>query len=139
MARTTDELVGEIIEVDSGVVLTPFINAANALVTQCCTDLTVDYTDAHLIQIETWLAAHVYTIKEMIAESEKAGPVSEKKQSKVDLGFDTSHYGQMAMRLDWKGGLSALNIQVKKGMKRAPGMSWLGKTEDEMGTTLGEE
>ncbi len=130
--RATDALVEGVIEVDSAITLTPFITAANAIVTECCTDLTVDYTAAQLVIIETWLAAHIYTIRDMRAETEKAGPVSEKFQSKVDLGFDTSHYGQMAMRLDWKGGLAALNEQIKKGTKKTPLMTWLGKEEDDL-------
>ena len=131
MARTTSDLVKGIIEVDSGIVLTPFITAANALITQCCTDLDTDYTDAQLIIIETWLSAHFYTVRDMRAFEERAGSVSERKQSKVDLGFDTSHYGQMAMRLDWQGGLSSLNEQIKKGRARTPLVTWVGKEEDE--------
>jgi len=138
MARTTSDLIEEIIEVDSGIVLTPFISAASAIVTQCCTNLAVDYTAAHLVEIETWLAAHFYTIREGRVFEERAGPVSERKQSKVDLGFALSHYGQMAMTLDWYGGLAALNEKIKKGKVRAPGIHWLGKTEDEMGTTLAD-
>lgn len=129
MARTTDELVGGIIEVDSDIPLTPFILIANELVTECCTDLETDYADARLVLIETWLAAHFYTVRDMRAEAEKAGPVSEKFQSKVDLGFDSSHYGQTAMRLDNQGGLSALNEKIKKGISHDVGVTWLG-TED---------
>ena len=55
--------------------------------------------------------------------------VTEKKQSKVDLGFDSSHYGQTAMRLDTAGGLAALNEQTKKGRRALVSISWLG-TED---------
>jgi len=130
--RTTAELVEEIIDVDieSGADLNPFISASNALVTECCTDLDKDYTDAHLIIIETWLAAHFYTVKDMRAISEKAGSVSERFQSKVDVGFSTSHYGQMAMRLDYKGGLARLDNKMKKGTK-IPSVTWLGKEEDE--------
>ena len=129
--RTTDALVGGIIEVDSSITLTPFISAANSIVTQCCTDLDTDYSAAQLVIIETWLTAHFYTVRDMRAEMEKAGPVSEKFQSKVDLGFSTSHYGQMAMLLDYYGGLSALNEKMKKGGGRAPVVSWLGKSETE--------
>jgi len=135
--RATDDLVNGIIDVDSAISLTPFIAAANALVTECCTGLAEDYTDAHLVVIETWLAAHFYTVRDMRAESEKAGSVSEKFQSKVDIGFSTSHYGQMAMRLDYKGGLARLDNKLKKGIK-SPSVSWLGKKEDEMGVTLGD-
>jgi len=133
MARTTSALVGGIIEWDSDdskstyIDMAPFIAVANALVTECCS--ADDYTTTRLELIERWLSAHCYTIRDMRAESEKAGSVSEKFQSKVDLGFDTSHYGQMAMRLDTEGGLAALNERIKKGKKVTVSVSWLG-TED---------
>ncbi len=127
--RVTSNQVGEIIDVDSAISLTPFISAANMLVTRCCTDLTVDYTAAELVEIEKWLSAHFYTVRDMRAEMEKAGPVSERKQSKVDLGFATSHYGQMAMVLDYHGGLARLNEQTKNGTSNSVGFTYLG-TED---------
>lgn len=127
MARTTSILVGGIIELDSSITVTPFIEAANALVTEVCPAASYDATRLELI--ERWLSAHFYTVRDMRAESEKAGPVSEKKQSAVDLGFDTSHYGQMAMRLDTKGGLARLNQQAKKGGNMPISVSFLG-TED---------
>ena len=135
--RTTDDLVEGIIDVDSTIPLTPFISVANALVTECCTGLDTEYADAYLIEIETWLAAHFYTVRDMRAESEKAGSVSEKFQSKVDVGFSTSHYGQMAMRLDYQGGLARLDNKAKKGGKISS-ISWVGKEKDEAGTTLAD-
>jgi len=130
MARTSVTAVDLIIEVDSSISRTPFIEAANALVTECCGD-SANYTAAHLELIERWLSAHLYTVRDMRAESEKAGPVSEKKQSKVDLGFDSSHYGQTAMRLDWEGGLAALNNRIKKGQRQVAAVTWLGTEEDD--------
>ncbi len=131
MARTTASAVEGIIEIDAKISLTPFIELANALVTQCCTGDSVEitYTDAILELIERWLSAHIYTNRDPRAISEKAGPVSERTQSKVDLGFDTSHYGQTAMRIDYQGGLSALNEQIKSGGVSTVGATWLG-TED---------
>lgn len=126
--RTTVAAVGLIIEVDATISLTPFIETANALVTECCSADNYDSTRLELI--ERWLSAHLYTIRDMRAESEKAGSVSEKKQSKVDLGFDTSHYGQTAMRLDTEGGLAALNTRSKKRSSQVVGITWLG-TESE--------
>ena len=131
MARTDSTKIGLIIDVDANIALDSFISVANALVTQFCTNLDTNYTTDHLIEIETWLAAHFYTVRDMRAESEKAGPVGEKFQSKVDLGFSTSHYGQMAMRLDYYGGLAKLDKRIKSG-KQTPGLSWLGKEEDEL-------
>jgi len=95
MARTTSTAVELLIEVDALISLTPFIEAANALVTEVCTGGSHDSTRLELI--ERWLSAHFYTVRDMRAEQERAGDVSEKKQSRVDLGFDSSHYGQTAM------------------------------------------
>ena len=130
MARTTPEEVEAIIEVDEDISLTPFIAAANVLVTDCCGDADPAYDEERLTLIETWLSAHMYTNRDMRAEKEKAGSVAATYQSKVDLGFDTSHYGQMAMRLDTQGGLSSLNEQAKKGGKKIIGVIYLG-TEPE--------
>ncbi len=127
MARTTSALVGGIIELDSNITITPFIDVANELVTDCCAD--AGYDESKLVKIETWLAAHCYTVRDPRAEMEKAGSVSEKFQSKVDLGFDTSHYGQMAMRLDTEGGLAALNEQIKRGKKVTVTATWLGTAD----------
>ncbi len=131
MARTTVILVGGIIQVNPNITLTPFIEAANILVTQCCTELNDDYTADQLEKIETWLAAHFYTVRDMRRVSSKAGPVSEKKQSKVDLGFSTSHYGQIAMRLDFHGGLASLDKQILNGTVKTVGINYIGTTEEE--------
>ena len=132
--RTTAEDVQGIIEVDASIIpddasMLPFITVANELVTEYC--VGQGYTDARLELIERWLSAHFYTIRDMRAESEKAGPVSAKYQSKVDLGFDSSHYGQTAMRLDTQGGLSRLNKTIKDGNRVAVGVTWLGTSSDE--------
>ncbi len=131
MARTNDSLVEGIIEVDSTISLTPFITIANLMVTQCCTDLAEDYDAAQLIEIETWLAAHFYTNRDMRAEREKAGSVEEKFQSKVDLGFNSSHYGQTAMRIDFHGGLAALDKQTLNGIVKTVGINYIGTTKTE--------
>jgi hypothetical protein len=131
MARTNDSLVEGIIKVNSTISLTPFITIANLMVTQCCTDLPEDYSDDQLEQIETWLSAHFYTVRDMRAERERAATVEEKFQSKVDLGFNTSHYGQMAMRIDFHGGLAALDKQTLNGIVKTVGLNYLGTTKEE--------
>ena len=122
--RTTAEAVGLIIDVDSGISLTPFIEVANAVVTKHCVDGA--FTVAELELVERWLAAHFYAIRDPRITQERAGSVGESYQGKVDLGFDVTHYGQMAMRLDWSGALSKLNEQAKKGGKITAGVVWLG-------------
>lgn len=128
MARTTPEQVALIIEVDASISTTPFIELANELVTEACTGdngPSVAYTDARLEVIERWLAAHFYTVRDPRTESEGAGSVRVEVQSVVDIGFDSSHYGQTAMRLDTNGGLARINKQAKTGVGKI-GMIWLG-------------
>jgi len=133
MARTTKAEIEAIIEVDTTIVpddaaMLPFITIANELVTECCTGdagPSTPYGDGRLALIECWLAAHFYTVRDPRAKSETAGPVSASYQSETDLGFDASHYGQNAMRLDTHGGLAELNFNSKKG-KATVGGFWAG-------------
>jgi len=133
MSRTTKANIEAIIELDPEVIpndaaMEPFILMANELVTECCTGdkgPSTAYTDARLELIERWLAAHCYTTRDPRYVNEKAGSVGATYQSKVDLGFDNSHYGQMAMRMDTNGGLAALDKQIKKGASKI-GVAWLG-------------
>ena len=80
--RITNDEVEAIIEVDTNISLTPFIAAANSLVTQCCTNLNTDYEDDQLVLIEMWLAAHFYTVRDMRVEQERAGSISEKNNQR---------------------------------------------------------
>lgn len=122
--RTTDILVRLIIEVEEGFDLSPFISIANQLVSELCVDN--DYADDRLESIERYLAAHFYTNFDPRLAAEKAGPVSVNYQNAVDLGFDSSFYGQTAMRLDTSGNLSSLNQKMKKGIKPRVGITWIG-------------
>ena len=141
MARTTRALVATIIELDLVVIpddaaMAPFIEIANVLVTEACTgDNGPDpaYDAARLELIERWLTAHFYTIRDPRTTQEKAGSVASTYQSKVDLGFDTSHYGQTAMRLDTNGGLAEINEDAKEGRPRV-GVAWLGTDYDDIPT-----
>lgn len=129
--------VEEIIEVDSTISLTPFMNAAIALVTECCS--TDDYDDTRLNMISIWLSAHFYAIRDSRTVYEGVGGgVNEKYQSKVDLGFDVTHYGQMAMRLDTAGGLAKLNQQMKKGGALTAGITWVGLPLSEIKDVINE-
>lgn len=136
MPRATLALVQGVIEVDDDLIpdeaaMLPFITLANELVTEVCTGTagpTVAYSTERLELIETWLAAHFYTNLDPRAVSESAG-VSASYQSRVDLGFDTSHYGQTAMRMDTNGGLARLNQEAKNGKRRIK-VTWLGTATD---------
>ena len=131
MARTTESAVEAIISVADADDLEPFIEVANAIVTDNCSDS--DYTDATLELIERWLSAHCYTVFKGRAFRERADDVEQTKQSKVDLGFDTSHYGQTAMRIDSAGNLARLNDATKKGiLTGAVSVSYMGTLEEDL-------
>lgn len=124
MARTTESQVAEIIELDSTISVTAFITTANEIVTECCS--TASYSASRLELIERWLTAHFYAIRVGEVETEKAGPVSEKKFGKVDLLFHQTRYGQQALLLDTAGGLAALNERMKTGKKKKASFTYLG-------------
>jgi len=123
VARTTSAAVAGILlsDLNSADVLTPFIEAANDLVTNVCVPLT--YTATTLELIERWLAAHFYCIAKPQLEFEKVSEAVEKPQAKIDLHLNQTRYGQQAMSLDYKGGLANLNAGMGKVRM---GAFWLG-------------
>lgn len=118
--RTYADLVQAVIQVDPKIELDPFIAAASSLVDIVAANAS--FSDDLLQQIETWLSAHIYTIRDPRTTSERAGPVSASYQSAVALGLSTSHYGQMAMILDTSGTLRGLSLGRKKAQ-----VTWLGE------------
>jgi hypothetical protein len=139
--RTTAGAVGLIIDVDPNISLTPFMVAANALVTEICASATTTsgasyYTATRLELIERWLSAYFYAVRDPTSvptQESVASSVAASYQHREDLGFDSNHYGQMAMRLDTNGGLARLNRQAKKGKSRIT-IQYLGtENEDPLG------
>ena len=124
--RTTTDAVRAIIEVDDTIDLTPFIEAANALVTEVCASVET-YDNTRLELIERWLSAHVYTVREGRAVSESVKGVGQTVQSYVGPNLATSHYGQQAMMLDTAGGLANLSVMLAEGKKKQKvSVTWLG-------------
>jgi hypothetical protein len=128
MARVTDADVEELIDVDSSISLTPFITAANELVTELCTDS--DYTDARLALIEGWLSAHFYLMRDQVPSAEKAGTVSINYQYKIGLMLQQTKQGQTAMLLDTAGNLAGLSKRIEDGEAATISISWLGEDYD---------
>lgn len=121
--RTTEEAVAGIIEVDSDISLTPFIETANNLTNRVAAgSLAVTLTTLELI--ERWLSAHFYAQRDPRVTSERAGSVWASYQSAVTYGLKNTHYGQMAIALDPTGILKGLS----EGIRRA-GVTWLGLEE----------
>jgi len=137
MGRTTVDQVELIIDLDSGISLTPFIEVANALVTEICAaavdaDGALVYDATRLELIERWLSAHFYHVRDPKASREDVDSVAATYQSIVKIGFNCTHYGQMSMRLDTNGALSRLDKSAINGKSATVSLTWLGKTRDEI-------
>jgi hypothetical protein len=140
MPRTDATKVGAIIELDDSIILTPFIEAANELVTEVCPDGALvegGYTANRLELIERWLAAHFYAIRDPRMSMVAPTGLSVRYQGQTEMGFNHTSYGQQALRLDTKGGLAALDAKAKKGGGNV-GLHWLG-TEYESSDSLVED
>ena len=125
--RTSDAKVRSVIEVEEdNIDLSPFITAANELVTELC--VPAGYGDSRLEVIETWLAAHFFAIREPRLRSESAG-VSMTFEGETRMFLEGTKYGQQVMMLDTQGALAALHRGAANG-KGQIGMFWLG-TEHE--------
>jgi hypothetical protein len=122
--RTTDAAVQGIIETDSTITLTPFIEVASSMVDDHC--VSSGYSAAKLELIERWLAAHFYAVRDNRVHSEKAGSVAQQFQYKVDLGLRVTIYGQQAMLIDSAGNLAAINANSNSGASGVASVSWLG-------------
>ena len=129
--RTTADLVRSIIsDVPVTVDLTQYIVVANHTVDQNCLDS--EYSDDTLELIERYLAAHYIAGDRRRTQQESVGSGAVMEgldRIKVDLGFDNTWYGQMAMRLDVDGNLAALNNtmkDIKKTLPSGSGVSWIG-------------
>lgn len=113
MSRVTEAEVRAImLDIDPNLTdLSPFITAANLLVTQVCTDSSL--SDALLKEIERWLSAHYVCMADPRLMSEGIQSAKDVYESKVDLGLDVSRYGQQAKRLDTSGALARLDKQKR--------------------------
>lgn len=124
MARTTDVAVEGIIETEVDIPLTPFIEVANALVTEKC--LESSYSDERLELIERWLSAHFYAVRDLRRRSEGVDGVNESfAVGQLGKILESTMYGQMAMLLDTAGNLAALSKATEEG-KPTVGIFWLG-------------
>ncbi len=130
MARTTAELVASVLDVEEDDVLAAYIDTANQLVSDVCTNS--GYSSAKLELIERWLGAHFYAINRPRTTMESiAGGTQEQYQKMItDLFLNNSPYGQQAMVIDTAGNLAALCNRLKKVMGGSARTRWLGIDQD---------
>lgn len=128
MARTGEDDVREIINNGADIGVQVCIETASALVDLVESNDSSNTLNAKTLRlIETWLAAHFYGIRDPQYQEKRTEKAEAVYQGRTDLGFDSNYWGQTAMRLDVTGYLSRINDEAKKGGKRQPVISWLGK------------
>lgn len=132
MSRVSEAEVFELLpDVDSSASMDPFIAVATLLVDDELDD--TDMSDDRLTQIELWLSAHFASVVYMKAAMEKAGPVTETVQYKVDLNFNVTVFGQQALLLDTSGKLALLQKKaLGKVTITTPSLNWLGNPDEDL-------
>lgn len=126
--RASAEEVRAVVPNISVIDVEPFITAANALtdyVNTCDTKKDNILTTALLLQIEIYLAAHFYAIRDPQYQEKKTGDASATFQGQTGKRLELTHWGQQAMLMDVSGCLAAIN----KGGR--VGAYWLGKPPSE--------
>lgn len=135
MSRTTPALVAGIIQIEAGVDVQPFIDAANQLATDVCG--SSGYSDQKMELIERWLSAHLYTIFDNQIRLAKAGTVSVAYQYKIDYGLANSMYGQQVMLLDTLGNFAKLSNANKTQRKVKVSINYVGTNAPRNGSVSG--
>ncbi len=122
---TSNEVLAIMPEVEAGTDVAPYITVADLIVTEQLvpTGMTAD----RLKQVELWLAAHFTSVVYQKTASEGVKALSQVFQTKVDLNFNVTVYGQQALLLDNTGTLASLQAQAEgKRIRFTPRMEWLG-------------
>lgn len=86
--------------------ITAFIGTANLVVTSNLADKGL--SDATLTDIETWLSAHLLSMRDQRVIGRSIGDVSFQYQGQTGLGLDATIYGQQVKLLDSSGTLASL-------------------------------
>jgi hypothetical protein len=111
MARVTDEEVKEIIS--TSLDTTAFITAANLIVSEFLDSSGL--TDAHLKEIERWLAAHLVAIRDPKVLSEAIGDAQATYEVGIlGRGLNFTSYGQQVLILDTTGKLASVGKREAK-------------------------
>jgi hypothetical protein len=144
--------VRKIIDFDPSITdFTPFISAANQLVTEICANSIPPwgegrqnayrpqgeaaqpgqsyfnpYDQQRLATIETWLAAHFLAIRDPRYASERLGQAAATYTTQVGMNLSATPYGQQAAFLDTHGGLAWLDKHISQGKRGQVGIVHLG-------------
>ena len=108
--RTTSTAVELIIDTTlSDAQINAFIATASLIIDNNLADKGL--STALLTEIETWLAAHLLSMRDQRVSSRTIGDVSFDYQGKTGLGLDATIYGQQVRLLDLSGTLASLGLR----------------------------
>ncbi len=125
--RTTSQAVRAAIETDSTIDVEPFIRTANALTNKVSSADSDSTLDAEILfEIETYLAAHFYALRDPQYLEKKTGDASAVFQGRTGMKLDSTLWGQMAIAMDLTGFLASVNVGRRKAS-----LTWLGKPPSE--------
>ena len=126
MPRVDADSVRLIIESDSTISVDSFIVTANAItnhVDSCDGDGLV--SEELLVEIEKYLAAHFYALRDGQAQSEKTGDASITYQGQTGEGLSGTWWGKQAIAMDVSGCLAEMDLRSKQGVSTIT-LDWLG-------------
>ena len=96
--RVTEEEVGSVIDWDcTNIDLKPFITVANVIadkVSSCASDKGLSLTSAQLKEIERYLAAHLYALRDAQYQSKSTERASATFQGQTGMGLDLTWWGK---------------------------------------------
>jgi hypothetical protein len=120
--RTSPEAVRAAVETDSDIDVSPYIRTANVLADKVSAeDSDSLLSDALLTEIETYLAAHFYALRDQQFHSKKTADASAQFQGQTSMGLKATLWGQQAIDLDVSGYLEALSRE-----RHVVSLDWLG-------------
>ena len=128
--RVTDQQVRDIVDTNPALPTLPFIAAANALTDKVSSNDSDSLLNAaSLLEIERWLSAGLYAIRDQAYTSKKSGDASAVFQTGMSQpGFlNQNDYLRTAMALDVTGYLAKLN----RGQTAEATMEWVGLAPSE--------
>lgn len=121
--RTCEAAVRDIVETDPDIKIDSFIRSASVFISQVAANDSESKLDEEtLTEIETWLAAHLYSHRDQLYKSKSTDGASATFQGMTGMGLDSTQYGQTAKLMDSTGYLASLD----KPARQKAGVSWLG-------------
>lgn len=137
MARTTTGDVAKVIATISDIAIDQGALPAAIIAASSMTDYVVSKDTAAILnvdlqmQIETYLAAHFYALRDPQYQQEQNEMAMAIYQGKTGTGLELTWWGQQAKIFDVTGTLASLDASSKKG-KTKISMTWLGSTDQRL-------